>query len=396
MILILHLFILDYVPCTTPLNMTITLDNRSATPLHPLDLTAEPPQGNSAQFCTGLIQTADDQLSNPDSNLKADIVLGVPFMRNVYTVMAYSVPNSNGSFTAVNSSDGGLSQTITPRLGLMSLTDPTKALQEFHNVRVLNQPMDGPSNTSSHNAPVGEKTLPPGIIVLIGLLSFLGLCGVLFASRWFLLRRAQRKAVARQSTDDDKVAYMLTRTSPSRRERAAGIHGREGFSEDELRKMKFEAHVRKQKKKILSLSTMSSDRTRVANYEGSKYGRLYDDPEGMEFGQLSLTRKATVDEDLVWDAATGLDWGDDTLTQHPPRAYEIPPEPPESEPGHIHLPSEPQNLTAVHRRNPSLAMQPLLTSVPENDPGVEDYEDYTQPNTSSQRLHHSFITNIDS
>ena len=379
--------------------MTITLDDRSETPLHPLDLTAEPSQDNSAQFCTGLIQTADAQLSSPGS--KADIVLGVPFMRNVYTVMAYSVPNSNGSFTTVNNSnqkDGGLSQTITPRLGLMSLTDPTKALQEFHNVRVLNQPMDGGSNTSSHSTPsdVGGKEISVGIVVLIGLLSFIGLCGVLFASRWFLLRRAQRKALARQLTDDDKVAYMLTRTSPSRRERAAGIDSHEGLSEDELRRTRFEAYIRKERK-FSSLSTMASDRTRVGNYEGTKYGRVYDDPEGMEFGQMSPTKKATVDEDPVWDAATGLDWGDNTLTQHPPRAYEIPPEPPEPpEPGYAHLPSERQELTAFHRRNSSLAMQPLLASQsqPENDLDDEENEGYTQPNTSNQRFH-PIITNID-
>ena len=340
--------------------MTITLDDRSETPLHPLDLTTEPSQDNSAQFCTGLIQTADAQLSSP--GYKADIVLGVPFMRNVYTVMAYSVPNSNGSFTAANSdqTDGGLSQTITPKLGLMSLTDPTKALQEFHNVRVLNQPMDGGSNTSSTSAPlvnVGGKKISVGIIVLISLLSFLGLCGLLFASRWFLLRRAQRKAVVRQSTDDDKLVYMLSRSLPSRRERAAGIDSREGLSEDELRKMRFEAYMRKEKKNS-SLSTRASDRTRVADYEGAKYGRVYDDPEGKEFGQISPARKATVDEDLVWDAATGLDWGNNTLTQHPPRAYEIPPEPPEL--GHAHLPIERQKSTASHQRDSSLI--PLLTS----------------------------------
>ena len=375
--------------------MTITLDSRSETPLHPLDLTAEE---NSAQFCTGLIQTADAQLSSPSS--KADIVLGVPFMRNVYTVMAYSTPNNNGSFTALNNSDqnnGGLPQNITPMLGLMSLTNATKALQEFHNVRVLNQPMDGGPNTSSHGRDMGEKKLSVGIIVLIGLLSFLGLCGVLFVSRWFILRRAERKGKVEdpQSTDHDKVAYMLTRTSPSRRERAAGIDS-DGFSEDELRKMRFEAYMRKENKKISSRSTMSSGRTRVTNFEDSKYGRVYDDPEGMEFGQLSPTRNATVDEDLVWDAAAGLDWGGNTLSQHPPRAYEIPPEPPEPpepKPGRVHLPSERQNLTVFQQRNSSLAMQPLLVSQPEND--LEDYDGYTQPNASNQHLHPPMITNID-
>lgn len=374
--------------------MTITLDDRSETPLHPLDLTTEPSQDSSSQSCTGLIQTADAQLSSPNS--KADIVLGVPFMRNVYTVMAYSVPNSNGSFTAVNNSDqndGALPPATTPTLGLMSLTDPTKAMQEFYNVRVLNQPMDG-VNTSSQSAPsdVGGKKISVGIIVLISLLSFLGLCGVLFAVRWFLLRRARMKAaVAPQWTDIDKITYMLTRTSPSKRKRAAGIDSHEGLSEDELRRLRFESYMRKERK-ISSLSSMSSDRTRVSSYKGAKYGRVYDDFEGNEFGQISPTRRAAVDEG-VWDAATGLNWGDMTLTHgNSPRAYETPPEPPE--PGHARLPSQRQKST--HRKGSSLAMQPLLASLPENDADVEDDEGYTQPNTSNQRLHQPIITNNDS
>jgi hypothetical protein len=365
----------DYVPCTTPLNMTITLDNRSETPLHPLDLTAEPPQRYQVQFCTGLIQSADAQLSSPNS--KADIVLGVPFMRNVYTVMAYSVPNRNGSFTAVNSSD---QTTITPRLGLMSLTDPTKALEEFHNVRVLNEAIDGGS-TSSTSSPsmvnVGGKKISVGFVVLIALLAFLGLCGMFFAIRWFLLRRAQKKAAARQSGDDDsgmnKVVYMLTRTSPSKRKKAVGIDGHEGLSEDDLRKMRFEAYMRRERKNSL-LSTIASDQTRVGDYGGGKYGGVNDDPEGQEFGLLNPTQKMPMDEVAgpVWDPATGLDWGDSTLTQHPPRAYEIPPEPPEPVPAHL-LGERPE-LTAYHLRNSSLVMQPLLTSArqSESDFDVDD------------------------
>ena len=349
--------------------MTITLDNRPETPLHPLDLTAETSQ---AKFCTGLIQSADLQLSSPNS--KADIVLGVPFMRNVYTVMAYSVPNRNGSFTAVNSSG---QTTITPRLGLMSLTNPTKALEEFHNVRVLNEAIDGGSSVSGSSPSmvnVGGKEISVGVVVLIALLAFLGLCGMLFAIRWFLLRRAQRK---RQSGDDDsgmnKVAYMLTRTSPSKREKAAGVDGHEGFSEDDLRKMRFEAYMRRERKNSL-LSTIASDRTRVGDDGGGKYGRVHDDLEGQEFGLSNPTRKIPTDEveGPVWDPATGLDWGDNTLTQHPPRAYEIPPEPPE--PVHAHLLGERQELTASHLRNSSLVMQPLLTSQkqPQNDFDVDD------------------------
>jgi hypothetical protein len=103
----------DYVPCTTPLNMTITLDDR---PDIPLDLT---PQDNQAELCIGLIQTADSQLSNP-SNFLGDIILGVPFCRNVDTIMAYTAPNANGSFS-LSWMVITLNQTINPMLGLLSL-----------------------------------------------------------------------------------------------------------------------------------------------------------------------------------------------------------------------------------------------------------------------------------
>ena len=355
----LRFAILDYVPCTTPLNMTITLDDRPEMPIHPLDLTAEPPQGNQAQLCTGLIQTADAQLTA--SAFEVDMVLGVPFMRNVYTVMAYSAPNSNGSFTPVYNSDqtdANLLRTITPMLGLLSLTNPTTALQEFNNVRVLNKPMDSTSNTNGSNSTstvnvAGEK-LSVGIVVLIALLSFLGLCGLLFSIRWFLLRRKHRTASTRQSEGDDngmdKVAYMLTRTSPSKREKAAGCDGHEGMSEDELRQIRFNAHMRKERK-MLALSTMGSDRTRVGYHDGGIYGRMFGDPKGQEFGMLNAARGGVPANEDVWDPATALDWGDNTptLAQHPP--YEILPEP-----GYT------QELADHHRRNSSLALLPLLPS----------------------------------
>ena len=397
---VILIYSLDYVPCTTPLNMTITLDNRSETSLHPLDLTAEPPQENQSQFCTGLIQTADAQLSSPNS--KADIILGVPFLRNVYTVMAYSAPSSNGSFAAVNGdqTDGGLSQTITPTLGLLSLTNPTKALQEFHNVRVLNQPMDGGSTTNNDNSPsvvsVGGRKMSVGIVVLIGLLSFLGLCGVLFFIRWFLLRRQHRQETAGQSGGDnsgmdDLVAYMLTRTSRSRRERAVGSENHEVFSEDELRTIRFESYMRKETK----MSTMGSDRTRVGDYESTKYRRVYDDPEGREFGLINPSGGAAVDQDLEWDPATALDWsGNNTLTQHPPREYEIPTRSASGtrismsklpEHGQAHLRSDLQELTISHGRNSSLAMQPLLASQSQRE---NDFD--MDANENNQRRTHDY------
>ncbi|KAF7316131.1 Peptidase A1 domain-containing protein [Mycena indigotica] len=183
-----------YIPCTTPLNMTFTLDSREEIPLHPLDLSALPPV-NSANpsSCIGLIQTsADATLRNPTSGI-GDMVLGVPFMRNVYTVMAYDVPATNGTFppfaSASNTSNAAsLSRPIRPRLGLLSLTDPIVAIDEFHRVRVLNQPLGGHGTTTPSGG--GKKGIHNvGIAVLVGLGSFAGLCVLLFALRWFIVRR---------------------------------------------------------------------------------------------------------------------------------------------------------------------------------------------------------------
>jgi hypothetical protein len=193
---------LDYVPCTTPLNMTITLDDRPELPIHPLDLTGEPPQGNNAEYCVGLIQPADSLLTQTNS-VTGDMILGVPFMRNVYTVMAYQVPDANGSFPSF-STDPSNSNNLTveemaeikaaapiePRLGLMSLTDPTTALDEFHRVRVLNEPISGSNTSASQSTDSGGKALSVGLIVLIAVVAFFALCFAGFAIRWWVSRRS--------------------------------------------------------------------------------------------------------------------------------------------------------------------------------------------------------------
>jgi hypothetical protein len=259
----------DYVPCTTPLNMTITLDDRPEIPLHPLDLTAEPLQDNQAEYCTGLIQTDDSQLSNPSNSL-GDIILGVPFLRNVYTVMAYTAPDANGSFAPVN----GSSQTVTPRLGLLPLTNPTIALEEFYTVRELNQPISGgnssggsASGSSSSTVNLGGQKLSVGIVVLIGILSFFALCCVLFAARWFMLRRTYRKAVLSSMQGDvfgaEKSSttteeFMLTKTISSKDEK-----GSMGFFKSDLEEAAFAVGVGDEK----IPSDSSDDETNVAVVE---------------------------------------------------------------------------------------------------------------------------------
>ncbi|KAJ3500470.1 hypothetical protein NMY22_g19252 [Coprinellus aureogranulatus] len=208
-----------YIPCTTPLNMTITLDDRTPIPLHPLDLTSPPetshsPVSSSDAMCVGLLQAADAYLGRPNSI--GDMILGVPFLRNVYSVMAYAAPKDDGTFerpwpegatgeeevedpdtnsTTPNPTRPG---NVMPRLGLMSMTDPTIALEEFKTVRVLNQPISngthsGGSANTSRDGGSGRHGLSVGIIVLIALVGFFAVCFALFALRWFLIRRKYGK-----------------------------------------------------------------------------------------------------------------------------------------------------------------------------------------------------------
>ena len=91
----------DYVPCTTPINMTVTLYNIPEQPLHPLDLTYT--TSSSSATCIGAIQTANGAL---DSNTHvADLILGVPFLRNTYTVLAFDQPYTNGTFPNMTGKD---------------------------------------------------------------------------------------------------------------------------------------------------------------------------------------------------------------------------------------------------------------------------------------------------
>ena len=136
------------------MNLTITLDDRSEIPLHPLDLTTPTLASSSSNpTCVGIIQSFPD--GSPVSQI-ADLVLGVPFMRSTYTVMAFDPPDSQGAFPNAGSTPSSAAY-IRPRLGLLGLTDPTVALQEFNTVRVLNQPLDSGSTSAPGNVSQGPS-----------------------------------------------------------------------------------------------------------------------------------------------------------------------------------------------------------------------------------------------
>lgn len=182
--------------------MTITLDSRREITLHPLDLTAEPPDNPNAQYCIGVIQANDSAFSNPASDI-GDMILGVPFLRNTYTVLAYQAPLANGGFPQdTDPSDAAPNSQIHPRLGLLGLTNTTIAMEEFHTVRVLGQPLPSAGQPSS-GVSTGKK-MSVGIDVLLGLVGFFGLCVVLFALRWFLTKRKWNRAKAAEKSLDGK------------------------------------------------------------------------------------------------------------------------------------------------------------------------------------------------
>lgn len=250
-----------YVPCSTPLNMTISLDGQPELPLHPLDLTAVPLQDASSPNCIGLIQAADGALAN----IPGDMILGVPFLRNVYTVLAYDVPGSNGAFPQVSAST--TANSINPRLGLLSLTNATTALDEFHTVRVLNQPLSKTPKTSDTNGVAGKKGLSVGLDVLIGLLSFFGLCAVLFGLRWVLAKRQWRRSHPRGEEgqlDAKDSGYALAALHPNG----------DGPSEETLRTLRYEAY--KRNKRMHSEYSTDSALTKVDVDEREDSGYLPD------------------------------------------------------------------------------------------------------------------------
>lgn len=168
------------------MNLTIGLGTLPPIPVHPLDLTSLPQTltpGANTQTCIGLIQ-ASDQL-----NGLADMVLGVAFMRNVYTVL-FSESKSSSS-------------NVVPQLGLLSLTDPHQAMDEFHSIRVLGQSPDAPSEGPSSSITVGKK-LSVGLTVLIAIVGFFILCVCIFGIRFWFMRKRYRKEDAEGSYGDVK------------------------------------------------------------------------------------------------------------------------------------------------------------------------------------------------
>ncbi|KAI0248280.1 aspartic peptidase domain-containing protein [Lactifluus subvellereus] len=196
-----------YLPCTTPINITITLDGQPEIPLHPLDLTTESQSDPSSSNCVGLIQTGSGAMDTATN--VPDMILGVAFLRNVYTVMAYDAPNAKGIFPANVNTDAN--NQLHPRLGFLGLTNTTQAMQEFNNVHVFNRPLssgNGSSPASAHGTSSSSK-LSVGADVLLVLLCLIVASAALFGLRWFLVRRQLRRGNLKPDGADTKPSDTL-------------------------------------------------------------------------------------------------------------------------------------------------------------------------------------------
>lgn len=166
----------DYVPCNTPITMSITI-GQIRLPLHPIDMSQLPSNDPSSTTCVGTIQ------ANPSidqGKLPGDIILGVPFLRNVYVV--HDLGSGDGTSRG-------------PRFGVASLTNATLAATEFQNVRVNKLNPDGSSNGQTGNTvdqPTGDG-MKTALKIGISILCFVVVCGALFGVLWWSMRRRLRK-----------------------------------------------------------------------------------------------------------------------------------------------------------------------------------------------------------
>ncbi|KAJ7183832.1 aspartic peptidase domain-containing protein [Mycena filopes] len=116
-----------FVPCSQEVNISLKFGG-NAYPVHPLDATLDPalvglpPRNDSrGSSCVGLFQPFSfDTGSSPTY----DIIFGMPFLRNVYTLINY------GDFVA-DSTDKA-----DPYIQFLSITDPAEAHADFVKARL--------------------------------------------------------------------------------------------------------------------------------------------------------------------------------------------------------------------------------------------------------------------
>jgi len=116
------------VPCNQEVNVTLKFSGNSY-PVHPLDATVDPTifgsaarkTSSGANACIGIFQPVSfDTGSNPTY----DIIFGMGFLRNVYTLINF------GDFIA------GSTSKAAPYIQFLSITNPSDAHTDFVNARL--------------------------------------------------------------------------------------------------------------------------------------------------------------------------------------------------------------------------------------------------------------------
>ncbi|KIM21170.1 hypothetical protein M408DRAFT_333632 [Serendipita vermifera MAFF 305830] len=202
-----------YVPCNKPLNITITLAAAPPIPIHPLDMSTyvnNDRTGNPTN-CLGTLQVSP-MLGTTQS--PADVALGVSFLRNVYTV----------HHLASTTTGGGTTTSPIPNLAVAPLTNPTLALAEFQNVRVRNLSPSGAGAAPPPMSGSPAESLSTAGKILLGVGSFLACIIILFAARWFVLRRRfNRLRAAGKLSSDGHGALSRSGSMWTVRDGVAGV-----------------------------------------------------------------------------------------------------------------------------------------------------------------------------
>lgn len=216
-----------YVPCNKPLNLTITLGTEGVPiPLHPLDMSSyiNNDRNSNPTTCLGSLQ-ANALLGNMNS--PGDIVLGIPFLRNVYAIHSLATTSQATPPTGVNT-DGSTSM---PRLGLIPLTDINLAITEFENVRLHNLAPDGTRNSLVTDPDSARRSMGMLGKIMLGLGVFVAVCVVLFGARWFVLDRRfkQRRRAGEPSEEgmpmSERARSIVRRVTRRDRDEAVSEFG---------------------------------------------------------------------------------------------------------------------------------------------------------------------------
>ncbi|KAF8895613.1 aspartic peptidase domain-containing protein [Infundibulicybe gibba] len=187
-------------PCDREVNITFSLGGKKF-PIHPLDATMSPlflgqgPLKNSKgeNSCLGSFQPVSFDLG---ADPLYDIILGMTFIRNTYTLMAY------GDFIL------GSTVRNDPYIQCLSVTDPAKAHREFVDTRLGGVDTTGTQTLTAVTAGSSRNTSPYIVAaVVVGI--------ILVALAGFLLYRCRRSRRSTKRRSPPSTPILQPSPTPS-------------------------------------------------------------------------------------------------------------------------------------------------------------------------------------